>query len=69
MDQPPADRFVGIDVSKDRVDVHVRPDASAFACATDPDGLAVLVNRLAALQPRLIAMAASGGYKGIIARR
>ena len=68
MDQPPAaDRFVGIDVSKGRVDVHVRPDASAFSCATDPDGLAALVNRLAALQPRLIAMEASGGYEGLVA--
>ncbi len=68
MDQPPAaDRFVGIDVSKGRVDVHVRPDASAFSCATDPDGLAALVNRLAALRPRLIAMEASGGYEGLVA--
>src|SRR5713101_9412481 len=31
-----ADRFVGIDVSKARVDVHVRPDGTAFGCATDP---------------------------------
>jgi transposase len=68
MDQPPAaDRFVGIDVSKGRVDVHVRPDASAFACTTDPDGLAILVNRLSSLQPQLIAMEASGGYEGVLA--
>jgi transposase len=68
MDQPPAtERFVGIDLSKARVDVHVRPDATAFACTTDPEGLAVLVNRLTALQPRLIAMEASGGYEAIVA--
>ena len=68
MDQPPAaDRFVGIDVSKGRVDVHVRPDATAFSCTTDPDGLADLVTRLAPLQPQLIAMEASGGYEGVIA--
>jgi hypothetical protein len=29
-----ADRFVGIDVSKARVDVHVRPDGTAFFSAT-----------------------------------
>jgi len=29
-----ADRFGGIDVSKARVDVHVRPDRTAFGCAT-----------------------------------
>ena len=68
MDQPPeADRFVGIDVSKNCVDVHVRPDATAFICATDPDGLADLVNHLTALRPLLITMEASGGYETIIA--
>jgi transposase len=68
MDQPPAtDRFVGIDVSKARVDVHIRPDATAFACTTDPDGLAELVHRMSGLQPRLIAMEASGGYEAIVA--
>ncbi len=47
MDKPPAaDRYVGIDVSKGRVDVHVRPDGTAFTCTTDPDGLADLVGRL-----------------------
>jgi transposase len=68
MDKPPAtDRFVGIDVSKHRVDVHVRPDATAFACTTDPEGLVQLANRLTALQPQLIAMEASGGYEGVVA--
>jgi transposase len=68
MDQPPAaDRFVGVDVSKGRVDVHVRPDATAFVCTTDPEGLANLVDRLAPLQPQLVAMEASGGYEGAVA--
>jgi len=68
MDKPPtADRFVGIDVSKGRVDVHVRPDVTAFACTTDPDGLADLVARLTPLQPKLVTMEASGGYEGVVA--
>ncbi|MDQ2801905.1 MAG: IS110 family transposase [Pseudomonadota bacterium] len=68
MDKPPtADRFVGIDVSKGRVDVHVRPDGAAFACTTDPDGLTHLVGRLKPLQPKLVTMEASGGYEGVIA--
>ena len=37
---PAADRFVGIDVSKSWVDVHVRPDGTAFRCTTDGEGLA-----------------------------
>ena len=49
-------------MSKGRVNVHVRPDASTLACTTDPDGLAVLVNRLSSPQLQLIAMEASCGY-------
>jgi len=61
------DRFVGIDVSKSWVDVHVRPDRSAFRCGTDGDGLAELTRRLCPLSPRLIVMEASGGYESIVA--
>jgi transposase len=68
MDKPPAATcFVGIDVSKGHVDVHVRPDGTAFSCTTDPDGLANLITRLAPLQPQLVAMEASGGYEAVIA--
>ena len=68
MDKPPAAIcFVGIDVSKGHVDVHVRPDGTAFSCTTDPDGLANLITRLAPLQPQLVAMEASGGYEAVIA--
>ena len=62
-----ADRFVGIDVSKARVDVHVRPDGTAFFSATDAEGLAALVRRLTPLRPTLVVLEASGGYEGVIA--
>ena len=62
-----ADRFVGIDVSKARVDVHVRPDGTALGCATDPEGLSALVARLKPLSPCLIVLEASGGYEGVVA--
>jgi hypothetical protein len=62
-----ADRFVGIDVSKARVDVHVRPEGSVFYCTTDTDGLAELVGRLTPLRPRLVVLEASGGYEGVVA--
>ena len=62
-----ADRFVGIDVSKARVDVHVRPEGTAFYCATDTEGLAALAERLTPLQPRLVVLEASGGYEGVVA--
>ena len=62
-----AERFVGIDVSKARVDVHVRPDGTAFGCATDPEGLGALVARLQPLSPCLVVLEASGGYEGVVA--
>ena len=57
MDEKPAvGRFVGIHVAKGRVHVHLRPDGTAFACGTDPDGLADLVGHLAPLPPKLVDM-------------
>lgn len=66
-DKTEADRFIGIDVSKARVDVHVRPEGSVFYCTTDTDGLAELVGRLTPLRPRLVVLEASGGYEGVVA--
>ena len=37
---------VGIDVSKDRLDVHVRPGGEAFHVRRDGEGLSMLVERL-----------------------
>ena len=62
-----AERFVGIDVSKARVDVHVRPDGTGFGCATDPEGLSALVGQLQPLSPCLVVLEASGGYEGVVA--
>ena len=45
--------FVGIDVAKDRLDVHLRPSAETFAVARDGPGLAALAERLAAAGPSL----------------
>ena len=64
---PAADRFIGIDVSKSWVDVHIRPEGSRFRCNTDAQGLAELVGRLHPLDPRLVVLEASGGYEGIVA--
>jgi transposase len=64
---PATDRFVGIDVSKTWVDVHVRPEGIAFRCTTDGEGLAELVRRVRPLAPHLIVLEASGGYESIIA--
>jgi transposase len=61
------DVFVGIDVSKDRLDICVRPSGETFAVARDPEGLERLVERLRALSPALIALEATGGYETLVA--
>lgn len=59
----PQPLFVGIDVSKARLDTALRPDGRTFADPNDPDGIAALVRRLAALRPALIVLEATGGYE------
>jgi transposase len=59
--------FVGIDVSKDRLDVHVRPSREAFAVTRGGKGLEELIDRLRALAPQLIAIEATGGFETIAA--
>ena len=56
-------KYVGIDVSKDRLDVHVRPTGEAFAVARDGEGLADLITRLKPLAPRLVVVEATGGFE------
>ena len=58
---------VGIDVSKDRLDVHLRPSGEAFAVARDGKGLENLIDRLAALDVSLVVLEATGGFETIVA--
>jgi len=59
--------IVGIDVSKDRLDVHVLPSGEAFSVARDGEGLAALIERLGGLPVRLIGVEATGGFETIVA--
>ena len=68
MDEPRrVTNCVGIDVSKDRLDVHLRPSGEAFAVARDGKGLEQLVERLVALDPALIVVEATGGFETTVA--
>lgn len=62
-----APRFVGIDVGKDHLDVHVRPDGTAFRAATDPAGVAGVVARRVEARPDRIVLGATGGYEAPVA--
>src|SRR3984885_2607500 len=59
--------FVGIDVSKDRLDVHMCPSGEAFAVLRDGKGLEQLVNNLRKLAPALIVLEATGGFEITVA--
>ena len=59
--------FVGIDASKDRLDVHLRPSGETFAVARDGRGLERLITRLAAARPELIVLEATGGFEITVA--
>jgi len=61
------EHFVGIDVAKDRLDVHLRPSGESFTVIRDGEGLVELVDRLRRLAPRLVVMEATGGYETIVA--
>lgn len=54
---------VGIDVSKDRLDVHVLPSAERFALANDDAGVMELCARLVDLGPARVALEATGGLE------
>jgi transposase len=59
--------FVGIDVAKDRLDVHVRPNGDAFTVSHDGEGIEELTNRLGAMRPALVVLEATGGFETVVA--
>jgi len=59
----PEETFVGIDVAKDQLDVHVLPRGVHFTCENDAKGIASLVSRLQQENPAVIIMEATGGHE------
>jgi transposase len=57
------DVFVGIDISKDRLDVHVRPVGIGFSVSNAAAGYAALIARLRPLRTKRIVFEATGGYE------
>jgi transposase len=55
--------FVGIDVSKDTLDVCAYPTQDTFRVPNSPDGLGELIKRLKPIEPQLIVFEATGGYE------
>jgi transposase len=59
--------IVGIDVSKDRLDVAVRPGGEAFVVERNAGGLDALIARLKPLAPHIVALEATGGFETVVA--
>ncbi len=62
-----ASLFVGIDVSKDRLDVAVRPTGEAWQAPYNSQGVSDLVHRLGELAPQLVVLEATGGMEMTLA--
>ncbi len=67
MDSPPSRPYVGIDVSKARLDVALLPSGESFVVANDEEGLDELLGRLEDLRPVLVVLEASGGFERPVA--
>lgn len=59
--------YVGIDVAKDRLDVHILPSNQCVTVGRHGAGLAELVGLLTAQAPTLIVLEATGGFEVTVA--
>ena len=57
-----AEVTIGIDISKQTLDIHVHPSRTARRFANDPSGIAELIDWLAPLNPTRIVFEATGAY-------
>ena len=57
---------VGIDVSKDRLDVVVRPSGETVVVERSSAGLDALIEKLTAVSPQLVALEATGGFETVV---
>lgn len=57
---------VGIDVSKERLDVHVYPAGTVLSLSRNGAGIEELIGALAAVAPQLVAVEATGGFETVV---
>jgi transposase len=55
--------YVGIDLSKDQLDIAVRPTGETWSIANDAPGIIEVAQRLAQLHPKLVVLEATGGFQ------
>jgi transposase len=59
--------FVGIDVSKQTLDVALGEDAKPIQISNDQTGVDALVKKLKSISPNLVVLEATGGYEALVA--
>ena len=55
--------FIGIDVSKDKLDVGVRPEGELMTFANTEDGIFLMTDFIKSKKPELIVLEATGGLE------
>ena len=58
--------YVGIDISKDTLDVALRPNDRTWQVSYTEDGIRELVGEVGPLQPELVVMEATGGFEALL---
>jgi transposase len=61
--------FVGIDISKNSLDVHILPEDTRHSYSYEPQKVKALIKKLKQLKPVLIVMEATGGYELVVASK
>jgi len=60
------EKFVGIDVSKSELEVHVRPTSDHMTFANTEDGIALLIDFLKPFSASLVVIEATGGIEMVV---
>lgn len=66
MGEAKVDKYVGIDVSKNTLDLMVRPTGTRQQQSNDADGIAHLVKQLRHIRPKLVVCEATGGCERVL---
>ncbi len=62
----PSKLFIGIDISKDRLDIADDPHSEVWSESNDDAGVSSLIEKLTSLNPCLIVMEATGGLETLL---
>ncbi|HTZ39391.1 MAG TPA: IS110 family transposase [Syntrophales bacterium] len=63
MKHTPSNVFIGVDVSKDRLDVAVAPSGESMGFANSEDGIGLLADFIKPRDPALVLFEATGGFE------